>query len=278
MELKKGVLTEIIFYNDENGYTIADMETDDELLTVVGILPSAVPGSCYELEGEFKVHPRYGEQFAFTHAREVMPSTRTGIEAFLASGIIRGIGPKSATAIVNCFGEKTLEVIEFSPDQLTEVHGIGTKKVEQIAESFAEHREFAEVSMFFQEFGVPQTQALKLYKAYGKDAVSLISENPYRLVEEVYGIGFRKADAIAEKLGIARDSEFRIVSGIKYGLWYFINDGSTYMPQEMLCEKVAELLDLPREEIRDTLVSEEIAAGEAKAGKKQSIFKGRAAK
>ena len=149
MEIKQGVFTEIIFHNDENGYTIAEMETDDELLTVVGNLPSAVKGACYELTGTFKVHPRYGEQFAFTEAMEKMPTTRIGIEGFLASGVIKGIGPKTATAIVNIFGEDTLRVIDEEPEKLSRVPGIGRKKADAIGESFAEHREFADVSLFF---------------------------------------------------------------------------------------------------------------------------------
>ena len=254
MERKQGVLTEIIFHNEENGYTIAEMETDDEQITVVGYFAAPVKGSCYELKGDFKIHPRYGEQFAFTEAVETMPSSRTGIEAFLASGVIKGIGPKTATAIVSHFGEETLEIMERDPHRLSEVPGIGPKKAETIAESYAEHREFADVSLFFQGFGVSAMQALRLYKAYGRDAMDLIMENPYRLVQEVYGIGFRKADDIAEKMGISRESPFRIKSGIRYGLEYFISDGSTYMPQDVICEKVAELLELTREQVHETMV------------------------
>lgn len=254
MEEKQGVLTEIIFHNDENGYTIAEMETDDELITVVGNLPAAAKGTCYELRGTFKIHPRYGEQFAFTEATEVMPTTRIGIEGFLASGIIKGVGPKTATAIVSKFGEDTLRIMEESPERLSEISGIGDKKADAIGESYAAHKEFAEVSMFFQSYGVSAVQALKLYKAYGRDSIGIIRENPYRLVEEVYGIGFKKADDIAGKLGIDRESPFRIKSGIKYGLWFYIGDGNTYMPKDELCEKVAQLLDVTREQVYDCLV------------------------
>ena len=152
------------------------METDDELLTVVGNLSSAAKGTCLELTGTFKNHPRYGEQFVFTEAREVLPTTRAGIEGFLASGIIKGIGPKTAGAIVAKFGEETLQIIEKQPERLCEVPGIGLKKADVIAASFAEHREFADVSLFFQGYGVSAAQTLRLYKGYGKDAVSLIRE------------------------------------------------------------------------------------------------------
>lgn len=254
LEEKKGTLTDIIFHNEDNGYTIAIMETDDEMFTVVGCLPVCIKGSSYRLTGTFKVHPTYGEQFAFTSFEEVMPTGKAGIEGFLASGVIKGIGPKMAAAIVDVFGDATLQVIEQEPEKLTKVGGIGPKKAEAIAESYASHREFANVSMHFQQFGISADYALKLYKIYGADAVKLIEENPYRLIEEVYGIGFRKADDIAYKMGIEKDSEFRIKSGIKYGLSYYCGEGNTYMPEGELCEKVAELLDVSRELVHEHMV------------------------
>ena len=185
----------------------------------------------------------------------MLPTGKAGIEGFLASGVIKGIGPKMAAAIVNLFGEETLEIMEHEPEKLSRVSGIGPKKAESIAESFAAHREFANVSMFFQEYGVSADYALKLYKIYGASATELIKENPYRLVEEVYGIGFRKADTIAEKMGIEKESTFRIHSGIKYGLSYYVGEGNTYMPQQELCEKVAELLDVSTELIYENMVT-----------------------
>lgn len=255
MEEKQGIITEIIFHNEENGYTIAVMETEDEYFTVVGCLPSCVKGSGYKLRGTFKIHPTYGEQFAFSEFEEMLPTGKAGIEGFLASGVIKGIGPKMAAAIVNQFGEETLEIMEHEPERLSLVSGIGPKKAESIAESFAAHREFANVSMFFQEYGVSADYALKLYKIYGAAATELIKENPYRLVEEVYGIGFRKADTIAEKMGIEKESTFRIHSGIKYGLSYYVGEGNTYMPQQELCENVADLLDLSTELIYENMVA-----------------------
>ena len=255
MEEKQGIITEIIFHNEDNGYTIAVMETEAEYFTVVGCLHSCVKGSSYKLRGTFKVHPTYGEQFAFTEFEEMLPTGKAGIEGFLASGVIKGIGPKMAAAIVNLFGEETLEIMEHEPEKLSRVSGIGPKKAESIAESFAAHREFANVSMFFQEYGVSADYALKLYKIYGASATELIKENPYRLVEEVYGIGFRKADTIAEKMGIEKESTFRIHSGIKYGLSYYVGEGNTYMPQQELCEKVAELLDVSTELIYENMVT-----------------------
>lgn len=201
MEIKTGIFTDIFFHNEENGYTIAELETEDEILTVVGSISNPSKGMRFELKGQFRIHPRYGEQFAFIQAVEQLPTTTKGIEEFLASGAIKGVGSKMAVAITGMFGEETLDIIEKSPKKLCKVSGIGEKKAEMIAESFALHREFADVSIKFQKFGISSTQALKLYKAYGKDAPDIIAENPYRLADELYGFGFHRADQVAFKMG-----------------------------------------------------------------------------
>lgn len=255
MDTLKGTLVDIVFHNDENGYTIFDFETDDKLLTAVGSLVSPSIGLNYELTGELKIHPKYGEQFVFTEGFEILPTDADGIKLFLASGIIKGIGPKVAALIVDKFREKTLEIIEKEPDRLCEISGIGNKTATKIAKSYKEHQEFANISIFFQSFGIAPNQSLKLFKAYGKDAVTLIEENPYRLTMELSGYGFKKADEIAHKLGIPNDSPSRIESAIKYCLNFYVSDGNTFVPQELLCEKVSALLDLGRELINDTLVS-----------------------
>ena len=254
METIKGILTEIIFYNEENGYTIAEMETETELITVVGNLPSVKKGCSFLMRGSYKVHPKYGEQFAFEEAEEVMPSTTAGIESFLASGIIKGIRKKTAHAIVKRFGKKTLKIMEKQPERLTEISGIGKKTAKKIAESYALHIEFAKIALFFQEFGISSGQILKLYKVYGSGSIHAVTENPYRLVEEVRGIGFRKADEIAAKLGVPADSPFRVRSGVLYTLGTFLNDGSTYVPRDLLNEMTAQLLELTREEVGENLV------------------------
>ena len=194
MEEKKGVLTEIIFHNEENGYTVGVFETEEEYFTCVGCIAEPRKGATYRLTGEFRVHPGYGEQFSFTACEEVMPEGTDEIRAFLASGTVKGIGPKTAALIVDKFGEDTLRIMEESPERLTEISGIGEKKAKQIGESYAVRREFAGVSLHFQKYGITSDQAYKLYRAYGADAVALIEENPYRLVDEVYGFGFKRAD------------------------------------------------------------------------------------
>ena len=255
MEEKKGVLTEIIFHNDENGYTVGVFETEEEYFTCVGCIAEPRKGATYRLTGEFRVHPGYGEQFSFTACEEVMPEGTDEIRAFLASGTVKGIGPKTAALIVDKFGEDTLRIMEESPERLTEISGIGEKKAKQIGESYAVRREFAGVSLHFQKYGITSDQAYKLYRAYGAEAVALIEENPYRLVDEVYGFGFKRADAIAEKLGIEKESPFRISSGITYALWFYAGEGSAYVPLNELCEKVSGLLDVAPDKVRDMIVT-----------------------
>ena len=254
MEEKQGQITEVIFHNEENGYTIGIMETETEYFTVVGCLPSCIKGATYKLWGSFKIHPTYGEQFAFSEFEQVLPTGLKAIEKFLASGTIKGVGEKMAKIIVDRFGEDTFKVIEETPGRLMEIPGIGEKKMAGIAESFAIQREFANVSMYFQKYGISTEASLKMYKRYGAASIDIVEENPYRLVDEIYGIGFKKADKIAENMGIKPDSPFRIKSGIRYGLGYYASEGNTYMPQKEFCESVADLLDISYELVRDVMV------------------------
>lgn len=246
-------LAEIIFQNEDNGYTVAVGETDDLQCTVVGTLPAAVKGRIFALRGKWKVHPTYGEQFAFTEYEEIMPETTDGIVDFLASGVLKGVGPKMAHAIVSHFGDSTLSVIEESPDRLTEVAGIGPKKAQAIAEAFAIHREFAEVSLFLQRFDISPAYAMKLYHRYGAMTLQLLKENPYQMIADIRGIGFKKADAIAAKLGIDKNDSFRIESGIKYMLSYYVSEGHTYAEKATLLENTANLLEVSWELIEDAL-------------------------
>lgn len=254
LEERKGQIAEIIFHNEENGYTVAVFETEFEAFTAVGNLPSVSVGREYILRGEFVTHPTYGEQFSIKEFEEQMPSTEEGIREFLSSGAMKGIGKKTAAAIVSKFGEETLEIIEKFPDRLSEIPGIGPKTAEKISEAFKQHREFANITLYLQQFGINSNYAMKLYKVYGAETIEAVKENPYRLVEDIFGIGFKKADKIAEKMGIARDDSFRIISGIKFTLSYFAGEGSTFLPRETLCEKTGQLLDIPMETIDESLM------------------------
>ncbi len=253
-EEKQGAIAEIIFHNQENAYTIAVFETEEEQFTAVGNLPACRKGSTYIIRGQWKVHPTYGEQFAFNSFEEVMPSSEAGIQEFLASGVLKGIGKKTAAAIVARFGSETFDIIEREPQRLTEISGIGEKKAEAVSDAFRSHREFAEITLYLQQFGINADYAMKLYKVYGRDTIAAVEENPYRLAEDVYGIGFKKADKIAQKMGIAKDDEHRLKSGLKFTLWYFTGEGNTFLPQKVLCEKAGALLEVEQEKLSDCLV------------------------
>lgn len=254
MEEKKGAIADIIFHNRENGYTIAVMENEEEQFTAVGILPMAERGRIFRFRGDWKVHPTYGEQFAFSGWEEELPDTQEGMESFLSSGILKGIGKKTAAAIVKKFGEDTFQIIEKEPDRLMEVEGIGEAKAASISEAFHTHREFAEIALYLQQYDISANYTMKLYKVYGKDTIQAVRENPYQLAEDVFGIGFKKADLIAEKLGIEKNHEDRIRGGITYSLWGFVGEGHTFVPQKEFCEKTAQLLEVSGQEVDDVLV------------------------
>ena len=254
LEEKQGTIAEIIFHNSENGYTVAIFETETDAFTAVGNLPAVTAGRSYILQGEFTTHPVYGEQFSIKSFEEVMPSTEDGIREFLASEAMKGIGRKTAAAIVSVFGTDTLRVIEEEPHRLTDVPGIGKKTAERISLAFGKHREFASIVLYLQQFGINAEYAMKLYRVYGSGTIEAVKENPYRLVEDIFGVGFKKADKIADRMGVARDDEFRIKSGVKFTLSYFAGEGNTFLPQDMLCEKAGQLLDLPIELIEEQLI------------------------
>ena len=254
VEEKQATLVETVFHNSENGYTVAVFENDIEAFTGVGTIPGASTGRTYILRGEFVIHAVYGEQFAIREFEEVMPSTETGIMEFLSSGAMKGIGRKTAAAIVERFGTDTLDIIENQPEQLTQLPGIGEKTAAKISAAFSKHREFANITLYLQKYGINAGYAMKLYQVYGSDTISAVEENPYRLVDDVFGIGFRKADKIAQQIGIAPDDRFRIMSGVRFTLTYFAGEGSTFLPQDVLCEKSGQLLEVSTEAIEDALM------------------------
>ncbi|MDO4481108.1 MAG: ATP-dependent RecD-like DNA helicase [Bacillota bacterium] len=257
MEELRGRIEEIVFYNEENGYLVALAVTEqEEPVTVVGNLPFAKEGRSFSFFGKETVHPSYGPQFSFEDYREILPTTREAVESFLSSGIIKGIGPKTAAAITERFGEDTFNILETCPERLLEVEGIGEKKLEQINESFREHREVSSIVMFLQKYQISASYAAAIYRKYGNSAVRVIEENPYRLADDIWGIGFKTADAIAERLGIGRDSEYRIESGIKYILSREASDGHTYLPKKELIDKAVYVMGVDSilvEDVMDTM-------------------------
>ena len=214
----KGIIQEIIFRNNDNGYTVATLESNNEIITCVGKFPQISEGECVELDGSFTKHNRYGEQFNVTKTKIAKPTTKDGIVKYLSSGLIRGVGPVTALSIVNYFGEATLDVIEFNPSRLSEVRGISDKKAEEIGEAFNEIKKMQNSVMLMQEYNISTGLAVKIYNTYFDKTEYILKENPYKLCEDVDGIGFYTADKIAQKMGISELSEFRFRAGILHVL------------------------------------------------------------
>ncbi|SHH50385.1 ATP-dependent RecD-like DNA helicase [Clostridium grantii] len=236
-----GVVSDIIFQNESNGYIIAKIKDDDDIHTITGFIPYIQEGINLKLTGEWFIHPKFGQQFKVQSCEEVVPNSIDGIKKYLSSGVISGIGPVTAKKIVDFFGEKTLEILDNNIERLTEIDGIGEKKAEKIAESYLNGREIQNVMIFFQTYGLTPSQCVKVHHKYGKDAIGIVKENPYMLVEDIKGIGFKTADKIAQSIGIEINSSYRIQSGIIFVLNQFCAMGNTYLPLEKLmneCEKI----------------------------------------
>ena len=253
----RGQVERITYYNDENGYTIAKMKAQGrtDLVTVVGNLFSITPGEVLKLAGYWDSHPKYGEQFKVVSYESVMPATAKGIEKYLGSGMIKGIGPVMAKRLVAKFGSDTLTVIEEQIERLHEVPGIGEKRVEMIRNAWDEQKDIRDVMVFLQGNGVSPTYAMKIYRQYGKDSVRIVSENPYRLAMDIFGIGFITADRIAEKLGIPKESQIRAEAGILYVLYELSDEGHVYYPYEPLVKKCSQVLEVGEETILPALDS-----------------------
>ena len=250
---QEGKLGKIIFNNPENGYTVAVFDTDEGSFRIAGSFAEPKTGAAYRLEGKFTIHPKYGEQFSFASYEEVMPEGADAILEFLSAGNIRGIGPVTARAIVEIYGDETLTVIEQTPEKLLQVSGIGAKTLSKVTESFGESREFANTAIELRELGIEMSEAVRVYKIYGKDSVRIVKENPYTLAEDIRGINFNRADSIAARLGVEPTSSVRIESGIRYMLKSWAASGSTLVPERTLVEKTAEFLDVMIDDVSGSL-------------------------
>jgi exodeoxyribonuclease V alpha subunit len=220
-----------------------------DLVTVVGSLLSPMPGEIIRMQGEWSNHPKFGEQFKIVSYKSMVPATCHGIEKYLGSGLIKGIGPVMARRIVKKFGKDTLDIIEAAVEKLCEVDGIGHRRIEMIRKAWADQKEIREVMLFLQSHGVSSGYAAKIFKQYGKESIKVVKENPYRLATDIFGIGFITADKIAEKLGFGKDSELRAEAGILYVLHQLADEGHVYYPYEPLTEKCQEILQVDREVI-----------------------------
>ncbi len=265
-ETIRGIVERITYHNPENHYTVVRIlpagstvssrrrgALEENLVTAVGYFPALNVGESLRLFGEWVVHPEYGRQFRADSHELILPTTVQGIERYLGSGMIRGVGPVTASRLVAAFGERTLEIIEHHPERLTEVEGIGPVRAEVISRSLAEHKDIREIMMFLQSHGVTPGYAARIHRHYGRQTVAVIRENPYRLAEEVFGIGFRTADRIAHSLGIQPTSPYRVRAGIRHLLAEGSTEGHVYLPREALVERAASVLEVEPELVEANL-------------------------
>lgn len=247
MENITGTIEKIVYRNEENGYVIAKInieKNEEKLATIVGNMASVNIGETYELKGEWVNNPKYGWQFNFEHYQLILPTSLLGLKRYLGSGLIKGVGPVTADRIIKHFGSKTLEVLENDLQRLTEVEGIAEKRIKVISKSWEEQKEIKRVMIFLQSYQITTGYAVKIYKTYGNAAIEKLKENPYRLVDDVFGIGFKIADRIAQNLGIEPTSPARIKAGIKYILNELANQGHCYGVINEIIEKGSELLEV----------------------------------
>ncbi|WP_294785220.1 ATP-dependent RecD-like DNA helicase [uncultured Eubacterium sp.] len=243
METITGFVEHIVYRNEENGYTVLNLVSQDEdEITCVGVFQIISEGECMEATGEYTVHPSYGPQFKVDTYTIKAPEDAASIERYLGSGAIKGVGAALAARIVRRFKEDTFRIIEEEPERLVEIKGISERKAREIAQQTEEKRELRQAMIFLQNYGISLTLAVKIYQTYQLDMYRIIQENPYKLAEDVSGVGFKIADEIAHKVGIHMDSDFRIRSGILYVLQQASLEGHTYLPEEILTRRACELL------------------------------------
>ncbi len=244
MDEIQGVISEVVYRNEQNGYTVLELECDKEQYTVVGYFSFINIGEMIKVCGKWVQHPDYGRQFKAESYTIVTPATLNGIERYLASGLISGIGPHTAKKLVEKFGMDTLDIIQYSPVRLTEVEGIGEKKAAKIFEAFQEQKELRDIMVFLEQYGIGPTYAVRIYKTYGAHTIAEIKENPFKLADDVFGIGFKMADKVAAAMGISKASEYRLASGTRYVLNQFHGMGHSYIPQDELISAAATLLEV----------------------------------
>ncbi len=247
MEKVTGYIDNFIYRNQDNGYCVLTLNTEDGGLTCVGTLQGVVEGMNVEFTGSYTEHPSYGRQFRVESYEEKEPEDEFAIERYLGSGAVKGIGAALAARIVRKFGRDTFRIIEEEPERLAEIRGISERKAQEIAAQVEEKRGMRQAMIFLQQFGISLALAAKVYQAYGPQIYSIIRENPYRLADDIQGVGFKIADEIAGRAGIRADSDFRIRSGILYALMQAAQDGHTYLPQDVLTAQAAGLLGIEAE-------------------------------
>ncbi|MDK0618066.1 ATP-dependent RecD-like DNA helicase [Clostridium perfringens] len=262
MEALNGIIESIVFKSSDTGYTVIKFRENNIIHTAVGVLPHVKEGQNLKIIGSWVNHSQFGKQFKVEECEEILPTSKDGIEKYLSSGIIQGIGPVTAKKIVNKFGEDTLNILDNNIERLKEIEGIGKKKLETIIESYREQRELKNITIFLQTHGLSVNQCLKIYKKYGASSVDTVKNNPYILCDEISGIGFKTSDKIARSLGIEIDSPFRIQSGIRYVINEFCANGHTFMPKDELIKEASNVLtvsgDIIEENIKNAALDRKI--------------------
>ncbi len=254
MEVIEAFADETVFRNDENGYTVLVVKCGKTRVSAVGVMPPVTSGEKLKITGEWVEHPVYGKQIKVQGVEIEQPTTLSGIEKYLGSGMIRGIGPATAKLLIKHFGEETLDVLFTQPERLLDVPGIGQKRAQMIQESYAEQAQQREAMVFLQSYGVTPALSVKIFKRYGENVKRVIQQNPYRLIEDVEGIGFKSADKIAASLGIERDSEYRLSAGVTYTLQEATGGaGHCYLPRDVLVLSAQQLLGNDAEAIERVL-------------------------
>ena len=238
------MIEHIIYHNEENGYTVFNLtqKDGDGEVTCIAHLPAPHEGESVKVEGEYVKNPRYGTQLSVSQIERVKPSSLEGIEKYLGSGVVKGMGAKTAKLIVDKFGENSFDILENFPEKIASLRGISLKKAQQLSESFQEQGAQRAVMLFLQEYGISPTFAVKIHKRYKEDTVNVVKSNPFRLADEIDGIGFKTADAIAHRMGISKDAPQRISAGVRYCLWEATNEGHTYVPTSQIIHQSSELL------------------------------------
>ncbi len=257
----QGIVERVTYHAEDSGYTVARLKAPGErdLLTVVGRFPAIHAGQTLRLTGYWREHLKYGRQFQVTHAQETKPATVTGLEKYLGSGLIKGIGPVTARRIVAHFGLETLDIIEHACSRLSEVPGIAEKRVAMIEQAWAAQQAIKEVMLFLRGHSVSTTYAVKIYKQYGDQAIQVVSHNPYQLATDIFGIGFVTTDTIARNIGIAPDSDFRYRAGMLHVLQQAAEEGHCFLPEQELIERVVKRLALPDSPVDSARIGELIA-------------------
>lgn len=255
MQKIRCVVERITYQNPENGYSVLKCRVKgySELVPVIGNLLDATAGSVLLCEGDWKVDSKYGRQFVAENWEETLPATVYGMEKYLGSGLIKGVGPKFAKKIVQKYGSETFSVIEDNTERLMEIEGIGKKRVRMIAESWEKQKEVKNIMLFLQEHQVSSSYAAKIYRQYGNDSISVMKENPYRLADDIWGIGFKTADQIANKLGFGKETYVRLRSGLMYTLSELSNEGHVFAEKKQLIIRAAELLEASSETVIMTM-------------------------